>query len=116
MKFSFFFSSRRRHTRCYRDWSSDVCSSDLEEIADAVQRLLSDYAQKGLDLVEASKLVTPDEIARHLYTAGVSDPDLIIRTSGEVRLSGFLLWQSAHAEYYFADAYWPDFRKVDFLR
>jgi short-chain Z-isoprenyl diphosphate synthase len=87
-----------------------------EEIADAVQRLLGDYADKGLDLVEASRLVTPDEIARHLYTAGVPDPDLIIRTSGEIRLSGFLLWQSAHAEYYFADAYWPDFRKVDFLR
>ncbi len=87
-----------------------------EEIADAVHRLLGDYAKKGLDLVEASGLVTPDEIARHLYTAGVPDPDLIIRTSGEIRLSGFLLWQSAHAEYYFADAYWPDFRKVDFLR
>src|SRR6266511_2176526 len=87
-----------------------------EEIADAVHRLLADYAQKGLDLAEASRLVTPDEIARHLYTAGVPDPDLIIRTSGEIRLSGFLLWQSAHAEYYFADAYWPDFRKVDFLR
>src|SRR6266511_2373388 len=86
------------------------------EVADAVHRLLADYAQKGLDLVEASRLVTPDEIARHLYTAGVPDPDLIIRTSGEIRLSGFLLWQSAHAEYYFADAYWPDFRKVDFLR
>src|SRR6266545_768566 len=74
-----------------------------EEIADAVHRLLADYAQKGLDLAEASRLVTPDEIARHLYTAGVPDPDLIIRTSGEIRLSGFLLWQSAHAEYYFAD-------------
>src|SRR6266702_3496944 len=87
-----------------------------EEIADAVHRLLADYAQKGLDLADASRLVTPDENARHLYTAGVPDPDLIIRTSGEIRLSGFLLWQSAHAEYYFADAYWPDFRKVDFLR
>jgi len=87
-----------------------------EEIADAVQRLLGEYADKGLYLEEAASLVTPDEIARHLYTAGVPDPDLIIRTSGEIRLSGFLLWQSAHAEYYFADTYWPDFRKVDFLR
>ena len=87
-----------------------------EEIADAVRRLLAEYGDKNLDLAEASGLVTPDEIARHLYTAGVPDPDLIIRTSGEVRLSGFLLWQSAHAEYYFADTYWPDFRKVDFLR
>jgi len=87
-----------------------------EEIADAVKRLLAEYADKGVDLVEASTLVTPDEIARHLYTAGAPDPDLIIRTSGEIRLSGFLLWQSAHAEYYFADTYWPDFRKVDLLR
>jgi short-chain Z-isoprenyl diphosphate synthase len=43
-------------------------------------------------------------------------PDLIIRTSGELRLSGFLLWQSAHSEFHFCDAYWPEFRKVDFLR
>jgi len=84
--------------------------------AEAVQRLLAEYADKGLDLAGAAERVTPDEIARHLYTAGMPDPDLIIRTSGEVRLSGFLLWQSAHAEYYFADTYWPDFRKVDFLR
>jgi len=87
-----------------------------QEIADAVRRLLAEYRDKDLELAEAAGLVTPDEIARHLYTAGVPDPDLIIRTSGEVRLSGFLLWQSAHAEYYFADTYWPDFRKVDFLR
>jgi len=87
-----------------------------EEITDAVRRLLAEYADKGVELVEAQTLVTPDEIARHLYTAGVPDPDLIVRTSGEIRLSGFLLWQSAHAEYYFADTYWPDFRKVDFLR
>jgi short-chain Z-isoprenyl diphosphate synthase len=87
-----------------------------EEIADAVRRLLGEYVDKGMELAESASRVTPDEIARHLYTAGVPDPDLIIRTSGEVRLSGFLLWQSAHAEYYFADTYWPDFRKVDFLR
>ena len=87
-----------------------------EEIADAVRRLLGEYADKGLELAEAAKLVTPDEVARHLYTAGVVDPDLIIRTSGEVRLSGFLLWQSAHSEYYFSDTFWPGFRKVDFLR
>ena len=54
--------------------------------------------------------------AEHLYTAGQPDPDLVIRTSGEQRLSGFLLWQSAHSEFYFCDAYWPDFRQVDFLR
>ena len=57
-----------------------------------------------------------DHIAEHLYTKGQPDPDLVIRTSGEQRLSGFLLWQSAHSEFYFADVNWPDFRKVDFLR
>jgi short-chain Z-isoprenyl diphosphate synthase len=57
-----------------------------------------------------------EHIAEHLYTKGQPDPDLVIRTSGEQRLSGFLLWQSAHSEFYFCEAYWPDFRKVDFLR
>ena len=57
-----------------------------------------------------------EHIAEHLYTKGQPDPDLVIRTSGEQRLGGFLLWQSAHSEFYFCEAYWPDFRRVDFLR
>ena len=60
--------------------------------------------------------VTADSLAKHLYTYDCPDPDLIVRTSGEVRLSGFMLWQSAHSEFYFCDAYWPVFRKIDFLR
>lgn len=87
-----------------------------QEIADAARRLLESYAAEGVPLDEAAKRITPDEIARFLYTAGLPDPDLIIRTSGEVRLSGFLLWQSAHSEYFFCDPYWPDFRRIDFLR
>lgn len=87
-----------------------------QEIADATQQLLESYASEGLDLDEAAKRITPEEIARFLYTAGLPDPDLIIRTSGEVRLSGFLLWQSAHSEFYFCDPFWPDFRRIDFLR
>jgi len=87
-----------------------------QEIADAMKRLMESYAEEGIELDEAAKKVTPEEIARFLYTAGLPDPDLIIRTSGEVRLSGFLLWQSAHSEFYFCDPYWPDFRKIDFLR
>lgn len=55
-------------------------------------------------------------VSGHLYTAGLPDPDLIIRTSGEERLSGFLLWQSAYSELYFCEAYWPAFSKIDFLR
>ena len=87
-----------------------------QEISDAIARLMESYASEGLELDEAAKRVSPDEIARFLYTAGLPDPDLIIRTSGEVRLSGFLLWQSAHSEFYFCDPYWPDFRHIDFLR
>jgi short-chain Z-isoprenyl diphosphate synthase len=67
-------------------------------------------------LAEAIEYITPDAIASHLYTAGSPDPDLIIRTSGEIRLSGFLLWQSAHSEFYFTDVLWPALRKIDFLR
>src|SRR5262249_20582354 len=62
------------------------------------------------------EILDVEHIAEHLYTAGQPDPDLVIRTSGEQRLGGFLLWQSAHSEFYFCDAYWPAFRKVDFLR
>ena len=57
-----------------------------------------------------------DHIAEHLYTRGQPDPDLVIRTSGEQRLSGFLLWQWAHSEFCFCEAYWPAFSRTDFLR
>jgi short-chain Z-isoprenyl diphosphate synthase len=87
-----------------------------EEITDAVRAVLLEAAHDEKTLVEAAELVSPDNIARHLYLAGAPDPDLIIRTSGEIRLSGFLLWQSAASEFYFSDVLWPDFRRVDFLR
>ncbi|HVL89979.1 MAG TPA: isoprenyl transferase [Actinomycetota bacterium] len=87
-----------------------------QEIADAIAQMMESYAADGLSLDEAAKKVSPDEISRFLYTAGLPDPDLVIRTSGEVRMSGFLLWQSAHSEYYFCDPYWPAFRRIDFLR
>jgi len=86
------------------------------EIADAVRGLLQEHAEKGASLEEVAELLDADHIAEHLYTRGQPDPDLVIRTSGEQRLSGFLLWQTAHAEFYFCDALWPDFRRVDFLR
>ena len=86
------------------------------EIADAVRDYLRDRAQAGLTLAEVADVVDVEDIAAHLYTRGQPDPDLVIRTSGEQRLSGFLLWQSAHSEYYFCEAYWPSFRRVDFLR
>ena len=87
-----------------------------QEIADAVQSLLRERVEQGMPLDAAINEVTPDNVGKYLYTYDLPDPDLIIRTSGEVRLSGFLLWQSAYSEYYFCDAYWPAFRRIDLLR
>jgi short-chain Z-isoprenyl diphosphate synthase len=86
------------------------------ELRDAVRSLLEAEAERGSDLRTVAETLEIDQIAEHLYTAGQPDPDLIIRTSGEQRLSGFLMWQSAHSEFYFCEALWPDFRKVDFIR
>lgn len=87
-----------------------------QEIADAVRSLLLEHAQKGTSFEELAETVDVERISEHLYTRGQPDPDLVIRTSGEQRLSGFMLWQSAHSEYYFCEVFWPAFRKVDFLR
>ena len=86
------------------------------EIADAVRSLLQQHAEAGTSIEDLAETLDVEHIAAHLYTKGQPDPDLVIRTSGEQRLSGFLLWQSANSEFYFCDALWPDFRKVDFLR
>ncbi|KAA5837046.1 isoprenyl transferase [Saccharopolyspora hirsuta] len=86
------------------------------EIADAVRKLLQQHAEAGTTIEELAEVLTVDHIAEHLYTSGQPDPDLLIRTSGEQRLSGFMLWQSAHSEFWFTEAYWPAFRRVDFLR
>ena len=86
------------------------------EIADAVRSLLQAHAAQGTSIEQLAEILDVEHIAEHLYTRGQPDPDLVIRTSGEQRLSGFLLWQSAHSEFYFCEALWPDFRKVDFLR
>ena len=93
-----------------------VCYGGRREIADAVRSLLQAHAAAGSSLEEVAELLDVEHIAEHLYTRGQPDPDLIIRTSGEQRLGGFLLWQSARSEFYFCEAYWPDFRHVDFLR
>src|SRR6266567_411979 len=87
-----------------------------EEISDAVRSFLKTQAREGASLSDAIERITPEAIACHLYASNLPDPDLIIRTSGEIRLSGFLLWQSVHSEFYFTDVLWPAFRKVDFLR
>ncbi|GAA4374029.1 isoprenyl transferase [Paeniglutamicibacter cryotolerans] len=86
------------------------------EIVDAVKELLRDGEANGLTPGEIAETLDVDKLATYLYTRGMPDPDLVIRTSGEQRLSGFLTWQSAYSEFYFCEALWPDFRKVDFLR
>ena len=87
-----------------------------QEILDAVRELLRDEHALGHSAAEVAESVTVEQIADRLYTRGQPDPDLVIRTSGEQRLSGFLLWQSAYSEIFFTDTYWPAFRKIDFLR
>jgi short-chain Z-isoprenyl diphosphate synthase len=86
------------------------------EIADAVRSLLQEHVSRGTTIEELAEVLDVDHIGEHMYTRGQPDPDLVIRTSGEQRLSGFLLWQSAHSEFYFCDAYWPAFRRTHFLR
>ena len=87
-----------------------------KEIADAMRSILVQHQAAGASIDDIVEMLDPELISQHLYTGGQPDPDLIIRTSGEQRLSGFLLWQSASSELYFEEALWPDFRKVDFLR
>ncbi|RFA11513.1 isoprenyl transferase [Subtercola boreus] len=86
------------------------------EIADAVQSIIRAHQDAGHSLAELAANLDEELISAHLYTGGQPDPDLVIRTSGEQRLSDFMLWQSAHSEFYFMEALGPDIRQVDFLR
>ena len=85
-----------------------------QEIVDAIKSLLKE--NKELEIDDLIKSINDEKIRDHLYSPDSPDIDLIIRTSGESRLSGFLLWQSAYSEVVFQDVYWPEFRKIDFLR
>lgn len=82
------------------------------EIIDAVKKIYKEVEEGKISIDD----VDEDLVSKNLYTAGLDDPNLIIRTSGEERLSGFLLWQSSYSELYFCDSLWPELRKVDFLR
>ncbi|GAB2524460.1 isoprenyl transferase [Microbacterium petrolearium] len=86
------------------------------EIVDAVRKIIQKHDERGGSLEELAASLTPEVIGEHLYTGGQPDPDLVIRTSGEQRLSDFLVWQSAHSEFYFVEALGPDLRHIDFLR
>jgi short-chain Z-isoprenyl diphosphate synthase len=87
-----------------------------QEIVDAVRQLLGKELANGKTGEQMIEAVSEEGISENLYTSGQPDPDLVIRTSGEQRLSGFLLWQSAYSEMWFTEAYWPEFRRIDFLR
>jgi short-chain Z-isoprenyl diphosphate synthase len=87
-----------------------------QEIVDAARDLVSHLVEDGVPPDAMADAIDADSLAAHLYTADLPDPDLVIRTSGEARLSGFLLWQAAYAEYSFVDVFWPAFRRIDFLR
>jgi short-chain Z-isoprenyl diphosphate synthase len=93
-----------------------LCYGGRQEIVDACRALVGDLAAEGVSPSELPEAIDAQGIARHLYAADLPDTDLVIRTSGESRLSGFLLWQSAYAEFAFVDPYWPAFRRVDLLR
>ena len=86
------------------------------EITNAVRNIIAEHRKNGGTLDNLAEKLTPELIGDHLYTGGLPDPDLVIRTSGEQRLSDFMLWQSAHSEFYFVEALYPDLREVDFLR
>ena len=86
------------------------------EIAAAVRSVIEEHRASGGTLDTLAEVLTPDMIGEHLWTRGQADPDLVIRTSGEQRLSDFMIWQSAHSEFYFVEALYPDLREVDFLR
>lgn len=87
-----------------------------QEIVGAVRALLGKQLANGATAEQMIEAVTIEGISENLYTSGQPDPDLVIRTSGEQRLSGFLLWQSAYSEMWFTDAHWPAFRRIDFFR
>lgn len=107
-------AATRHHDRCLLNVA--VGYGGRQEIVDAVKGHLRDCLSRGDRPEEIIESLTPGVVEKHLYTYDCPDPDLIIRTSGELRLSGFMLWQSAYSEFYVCDVHWPAFRKIDFLR
>jgi short-chain Z-isoprenyl diphosphate synthase len=81
-----------------------------------MRAIVTKHAKKGASIESLAEQLTPEMIGKNMYTGNQPDPELVIRTSGEQRVSNFLIWQSAYSELYFEEALWPDFRRVDFLR
>lgn len=86
------------------------------EITEAVRKVIAEHHAQGGTIETLAETLSPDSIGENLWTSGQPDPDLVIRTSGEQRLSDFMIWQSAHSEFYFVEALYPDLREVDLLR
>ena len=107
-------SRAERATESYSNYQLNIAVGygGRLEIVEACKKIAAKVGQGSLIPSE----IDEDLIRAHLYTNGIPDPDLIVRTSGEERLSGFLLWQSAYSELYFCESYWPQFREIDFLR
>lgn len=110
------FKALSVETKSAMDINVAIGYGGRREIVDAIKGYLHAERDKGASIEQAAAELNDEVISKYLYTAGQPDPDLLIRTSGEQRLGGFLLWQSTHSEFYFCEAYWPDFRRVDFLR
>jgi tritrans,polycis-undecaprenyl-diphosphate synthase [geranylgeranyl-diphosphate specific] len=101
-------------TKCYNKYSFNIALAygGREEIIQAIQRIANDVKKGDLKIGDIKESI----VSKYLYTNGIPDPDLILRTSGEERISNFLLWQLAYSELYFSDVYWPAFQKRDFLK
>jgi len=101
-------------TKNYNNYSLNIAIAygGREEIIQAIQKIASDVKEDKLKIEDIKESI----VSKYLYTNGLPDPDLILRTSGEERISNFLLWQLAYSELYFSDVYWPAFQKRDFLR
>ena len=101
-------------TKDYDNYSLNIAIAygGREEIIQAIQKIASDVKENKLKIEDIKESI----VSKYLYTNGLPDPDLILRTSGEERISNFLLWQLAYSELYFSDVYWPAFQKRDFLK
>ena len=101
-------------TADYDNYTFTVCLAygSREEMLDAIKSIADDHRTGSLSLDS----IDEEEVSRRLYTGKMPDPDLVIRTSGEERISNFLLWQMAYTELYFTDVFWPSFSKKELLK
>ena len=101
-------------TEMYNKYSFNIALAygGREEIIQAIQKIAKDVKNDKIKIDDIKEEI----VSKYLYTRGIPDPDIVLRTSGEERISNFLLWQLAYSELYFSDVYWPAFQKRDFLK